>query len=94
LFAQLFAWLPAYRVLMVWVYEHTRSLLLAMLIHASLTAGMLILQPLALAGGTLLIWLVAFAATWWVILGVVALVTRGHLMRASSETGRHLVLTD
>src|SRR5204863_347416 len=29
LFAQLFAWLPAYRVLMVWVYEHTQSLLLA-----------------------------------------------------------------
>jgi hypothetical protein len=47
---QLFAWLPAYRVQMLWVHEHTQSLLLAMLMHATLTAGMLILQPLELSG--------------------------------------------
>ncbi len=27
LLARLFSWLPAYRVLMVWVYDHTESLL-------------------------------------------------------------------
>ena len=37
--------LPAYRVLMVWVYDRTASLLVAMLMHASLSASMLILQP-------------------------------------------------
>ena len=37
--------LPAYRVLMVWVYDRTGSLLVAMLMHASLTASTLILQP-------------------------------------------------
>ena len=37
--------LPAYRVLMVWVYDRTESLLVAMLMHASLTASTLILQP-------------------------------------------------
>ena len=31
--------LPAYRVLMVWVYDRTGSLLVAMLMHASLTAS-------------------------------------------------------
>jgi membrane protease YdiL (CAAX protease family) len=65
LLTQLFAWLPAYRVLMVWVYDRTESLPLAMLMHASATAGMLILQPLDMAGGRLLVWLLAFAATWW-----------------------------
>ena len=30
--------LPAYRVLMVWVYDRTGSLLVAILMHASLTA--------------------------------------------------------
>jgi membrane protease YdiL (CAAX protease family) len=35
--AQVLAWFPAYRVLMVWVYERTESLLLAMLMHVSLT---------------------------------------------------------
>lgn len=69
LLVQLFAWLPAYRILMLWVYERTQSLLLAMLMHASATAGMLVLQPLAMSGVTLLTWLLVFAATWWVIVG-------------------------
>ena len=73
LLAQLFAWLPAYRVLMVWVYDRTESLLVAMLMHASLTAGMLILQPLAMAGVVLLEWLLAFAVAWWLVVAVVAL---------------------
>ena len=30
----LFAWLPPYRVLMVWVYDRTESLPIAMLMHA------------------------------------------------------------
>jgi uncharacterized protein len=45
LLVKLFSWLPAYRVLMVWVYDRTGSLLLAMLMHASLTATQLILIP-------------------------------------------------
>src|SRR4030095_1917384 len=44
LLVQLFAWLPAYRILMVWVYDHTQSLLVAMLMHGSLSASMLISQ--------------------------------------------------
>jgi membrane protease YdiL (CAAX protease family) len=34
LFVRLFAWLPAYRLLMAWIYERTESLLVAMLMHA------------------------------------------------------------
>jgi membrane protease YdiL (CAAX protease family) len=41
----LFLYLPVFRVLMVWVYEHTGSLLLAILMHASLTASSLIFAP-------------------------------------------------
>ncbi len=44
----------AYRVLMVWVYDRTESLLVAMLMHASLTASVLILGPLAISGVPLL----------------------------------------
>ena len=46
LLVKLFSWLPAYRVLMVWVYDRTGSLLVAMLMHGSLTATQLILMPL------------------------------------------------
>lgn len=38
--------LPAYRVLMVWVYEHTQSLLLSMVMHMGLTSSMILFNPL------------------------------------------------
>jgi CAAX protease family protein len=41
----LFSWLPPYRVLMVWVYDHTRSLLVAMLMHVMIVFGSLVLIP-------------------------------------------------
>jgi uncharacterized protein len=79
---QMFAWLPPYRVLMVWVYDRTgESLLLAMLMHASLSASMLILQPLAIAGVPLLTYILVFGAAMWVVVGVVAVANGGHLSR-------------
>jgi membrane protease YdiL (CAAX protease family) len=71
LLGQLFSWLPAYRVLMVWVYDRTGSLLVVMLMHASLvvtTAGTLV--PLTLAGMALLTWILAWAAALWVVVAV------------------------
>jgi CAAX protease family protein len=81
LLAQLFAWMPAFRVLMVWVYERTGSLLVAMLMHASLSSGMLILTPTAISGVPLLTWLVVLAAVLWVIVAAVALANHGQLAR-------------
>ncbi len=70
--------LPAYRILMVWVYDRTKSLLVAMLMHASLSASTLILQPLA-TGTPYLTWNLALAATLWAIVATVALVNRGRI---------------
>jgi hypothetical protein len=64
--------LPAYRVLMVWVYDHTGSLLVATLMHASLTASMVILAPLAKAGVTGLTWSLVLAAALWAVVAAVA----------------------
>jgi uncharacterized protein len=47
-------YLTAFRVLMVWVYDRTESLLVAMLMHVSLTAGLLILNPIGISGANLL----------------------------------------
>ena len=55
--------LPAYRVLMVWVYDRTASLLVAMLMHAFLSASTLILQPQTTAGH--ITWNFVLAATLW-----------------------------
>jgi membrane protease YdiL (CAAX protease family) len=66
--AVLFTWLPTYRVLMVWVYDHTESLLLAMLMHASLIAFWRIFTPLTLTGSALIISYIVFTTAMWVII--------------------------
>ena len=72
--------LPAYRVLMVWVYDRTGgSMLVAMLMHASFSASMLIQQPLGLALVPGLAWNLVLAAALWVVVGGVALAQGGHL---------------
>ena len=63
--------LPAYRVLMVWVHDRTGSLLVAMLMHASLTTCMVILQPLAI-GMPVVTYVLTFAAALWIVVGAVA----------------------
>jgi uncharacterized protein len=77
--------LPAFRVLMVWVYERTGSLLLAILMHASYSASTFILGPVAgpgaMSGSYLLAAVLASAAATWVVVGVLALVNHGHLSR-------------
>ena len=64
--------LPAFRVLMTWAYDRTGSLLLAMLMHASLTASTLILNPVTIAGEQLLIVDVASIGAWWLLVAVLA----------------------
>ena len=71
----LVGYLAAFRVLMVWVYDRTGSLLLAMVMHTSLTASVLILDPVAISGMALLTYSFALAAAVW---GAVAVVAARH----------------
>jgi membrane protease YdiL (CAAX protease family) len=80
--------LLAYRVLMVWVYEHTNgSLLLTILMHASFAACTFILGPVAgpgaTSGASLLAYDFALGAVLWVVVGAVALANHGRLSRQS-----------
>jgi len=64
------ATLSAYRLLMTWVYAHTQSLLLAVLMHASYTGWLLVLNPAtsikqALARQTFL------SAALWAVVAVI-----------------------
>jgi uncharacterized protein len=81
LVVRLFSWLPAYRVLMVWVYDHTESLLVAVLMHASLTASSIIMAPLSLTGAALLTSLLVGAAAWWILVAAVAVFSHGQIIR-------------
>jgi hypothetical protein len=82
---QLFAWLPAYRVLMVWVYDRTGSLLVAMLMHASLIANQLIAHPAVTGEATSLVWTLGWAAALWVVVAVVAVATGRQRQRLRTQ---------
>ncbi|MCE7980037.1 MAG: CPBP family intramembrane metalloprotease [Caldilinea sp. CFX5] len=73
--------LPVYRVLMVWVYDRTESLLVAMLMHAIHTAcTTAILVPLATGAPRILYYLI-FAALLWIVVAAVAVANRGQIAR-------------
>jgi membrane protease YdiL (CAAX protease family) len=66
----LFSFLPPFRVLMVWLYDRTGSLFLAMIMHAGLSATSLILQPQT-GGMAVVVYDLALAVTWWVLAAIV-----------------------
>jgi membrane protease YdiL (CAAX protease family) len=72
--------LPAFRVLMVWVYDRTGSLLVAMLMHVSLTTSNVFFVPLV-TGVPLVAWSLVLAAALWVVVAAVAVTNRGQLSR-------------
>jgi membrane protease YdiL (CAAX protease family) len=90
LFGQLFSWLPPYRTLMVWVYNHTGSLLVSILMHASLMASLNALVPVALDGTTLLTWIFSWAFALWILV-VIGVVVKGR--RHSSQLSHKQALS-
>jgi membrane protease YdiL (CAAX protease family) len=89
LLVALFSFLPPYRVLMVWVYDRTQSLLIAVLMHASLTASMVILGP-PVSGSALLTHDLTFAGALWVVVAGVAVLR----IRAAHEPSRSAMVVD
>jgi hypothetical protein len=55
---------------MAWVYRNTQSLLIGVLMHASLTASMILLGP-AVSGADLLIYDIVVGLALWIIAAVV-----------------------
>jgi uncharacterized protein len=82
----LFSFLPPYRVLMVWVYDRTGSLLVVMLMHAPLVASQLILIPAAISGVPVVTFDLIFAATLWVVVAAVAVANSGKLSRGENTS--------
>lgn len=66
--------LTAYRILMTWVYSHTRSVFLGQFMHASYTGWLIVLSPDT--PKTDLLWEIIFALILWILVGLVALSQR------------------
>lgn len=69
--------LPAYRVLLVFVYDRTESLPVIMLMHAFLSASTLIFQPSA-TGEIAFIWNLVLGIILWIIVATVVASNRRH----------------
>jgi membrane protease YdiL (CAAX protease family) len=65
--------LLAFRVLMVWVYAHTESLLVIMLMHFSYTAFTIILEPFEISGTSVLIFDLVSTVVLWIVIEVIAM---------------------
>jgi membrane protease YdiL (CAAX protease family) len=79
LLTRLFSWLPAFRVLLVWVHDRTQSLPVVMFMHAVVTFVSIVLAPETLTGARLLTSLLVSAATMWLLLAAVAVASAGQL---------------
>jgi hypothetical protein len=67
--------LPAYRVLMTWVYERTYSLLIAVLMHASFTGGQAIFEPIWTTPTNAVLWYGLFALVLWAVVAGLIIVS-------------------
>jgi len=76
-----FLFLTLFRVLMVWVYDRTGSLLVAMLMHGSLTASARILMPPGMTTVRLLTFDLVWVAALCVVIAAVAFSNREQLSR-------------
>lgn len=78
------ATLPAYRVLMTWVYANTGSVLLGILMHAGYTGSLFVLFPETSQEQSLL-WQSAFAAALWLMVAVVTYLGRRKAMPEGAD---------
>jgi uncharacterized protein len=83
----LFSWLLPYRVLMVWVYDHTRSLLLGILMHVPIVVAQFVLFPAASTSAQITAQNLVFTAMLWGTVAVVYAASRGAL-EARPNTGK------
>jgi hypothetical protein len=70
---------------MVWVYDRTGSLLVAILMHASMLACAIICVPAA-TGIAFLAYVFALAAALWVVVAAVAVANGGKLSRGENTS--------
>ncbi|MFQ3579920.1 MAG: CPBP family glutamic-type intramembrane protease [Bacteroidales bacterium] len=75
--------LPAYRILLVLVYDWTGSLPIIMIMHAFLSASTLIFQPSA-TGKIAFIWNLLVGIALWILVATIYAIHRRHFSKISS----------
>lgn len=80
--------MTAMRVLIVWLYTNTKSILLAQLLHASSTGFLVVLSPLAASAGQEALWYWVYATLLWVVvaIGIVFIWSGKHSSKQTLQT--------
>lgn len=86
LMVRLLTHLPAFRILMAWVYDRTQSLFLIMVMHMSLTASALIFQPNLESGVDIIISNLTLTLLLYVTVFIVNVVTKGQITNRISHS--------
>ena len=58
------------RVLMCWIYEHTTSVLLVQLLHASATGALVAFSPVRVSNLQETLWYMIYAAALWIVVAI------------------------
>lgn len=85
LMARLLTHLPAFRILMVWIYDRTQSLFLIMVMHMSFTASALIFQPNIESGVDIIKSNLTLTILLYVTVFIVNVVTKGQITKRDSR---------
>jgi membrane protease YdiL (CAAX protease family) len=64
--------LAAMRVLIAWVYTHTKSVLLAQLLHACSTGSLVVFSPPRVSAAQESLWYAIYAAALWLLVALIA----------------------
>lgn len=80
--------LPPYRLLMLWVYEKTGSLLAMMVMHFSLTACAIAYSPTSMTGWQVFVYSLSIAFAMWLVVGVVVWSNKDEIFR-KTQTENH-----
>jgi membrane protease YdiL (CAAX protease family) len=81
LLVRLFSWLPPFRILLVWIYDRTGSLLLPMLMHGCVSAVSVVIVDAAPSAVVLWTATLAWPVMMWLLVMIVTVASRGHLTR-------------
>jgi uncharacterized protein len=85
-FLSFVAIVSAMRVLIVWVYSNTGSLLLAWLMHLSMTSSLVVFDPIGVSPAQEMAWYWIYAVVLWIVVAVVAARYGSQLVRPGVRT--------
>ncbi len=77
--------MTALRILIVWIYSNTGSILLSQIMHASSTGFLVAFSPLAVTAAQEGLWYAVYAAGLWLVVTLVTVRYGKHLVRQSGQ---------